>query len=355
MKIIKTDWKAGILKLELTNSEDTWVLSQVVEPGDIITSKTLRKIKIGGGENERSSSIVKRPVVLTLNVTKIQMAPERDALRVSGTVTQGPEDIPLGSYHTISLSEHSTFTLQKNEWLFYQKERVTNAAKNSGPGILICIHDREEAIIAESGPDKYHILTTLKGQVAKKYAEQTSTDFYSELIIVLKEYNLRKNPAKIIIASPAFWKEDLMKKVSDLELKKKIVLATVSSVSNNAIDEVLSRPETKTALISDRISSELKIVDELLAAIASEKPSTYGPKQVKVAADSGAIEVLLISDNLLTKYKEDERFSEIESTLKMTEKSKGKVMIISSAHEGGKKLDGIGGIAAILRFSLNNY
>ena len=41
--------------------------------------------------------------------------------------------------------------------------------------------------------------------------------------------------------------------------------------------------------------------------------------------------------------------------LKTTESIKGSVNIISSEHDGGKKLDGLGGIGAILRYKLNYW
>jgi protein pelota len=39
--------------------------------------------------------------------------------------------------------------------------------------------------------------------------------------------------------------------------------------------------------------------------------------------------------------------------MKTVDNTKGDILIISSEHEAGKKLDGLGGIAAILRFKLN--
>ena len=37
----------------------------------------------------------------------------------------------------------------------------------------------------------------------------------------------------------------------------------------------------------------------------------------------------------------------------MVENMKGKVMVISCEHDGGKQLESLGGIAAILRYSLS--
>jgi protein pelota len=39
--------------------------------------------------------------------------------------------------------------------------------------------------------------------------------------------------------------------------------------------------------------------------------------------------------------------------MKTAEQTKAEIYIISSEHEGGKKLDGLGGMGAILRYKLN--
>ncbi len=39
--------------------------------------------------------------------------------------------------------------------------------------------------------------------------------------------------------------------------------------------------------------------------------------------------------------------------MKVVDSTKGEIHIVSTEHEGGKKLDGIGGIAGILRYKLS--
>ena len=45
-------------------------------------------------------------------------------------------------------------------------------------------------------------------------------------------------------------------------------------------------------------------------------------------------------------------YNDLENLMKFVEQSKGEVHIISSDNEAGKKLDGLTGVAAILRFKL---
>ena len=47
------------------------------------------------------------------------------------------------------------------------------------------------------------------------------------------------------------------------------------------------------------------------------------------------------------------RFEEALHLMDMVENMKGEVMVISCEHDGGKQLESLGGIAAILRYSLS--
>jgi protein pelota len=78
----------------------------------------------------------------------------------------------------------------------------------------------------------------------------------------------------------------------------------------------------------------------------NSKMVTYGKNEVKTAAEAGAVEELLIIDELL-------REQDIEKIMDLVENLGGKVMVISSEHDGGKQLGALGGVAALLRYSLN--
>ena len=67
-------------------------------------------------------------------------------------------------------------------------------------------------------------MSSIKGEVEKKEAEvKGKGGFYQDIIKSLQEYSKRHNIKNIIVASPAFWKEELIKQIKDDELKKKIV------------------------------------------------------------------------------------------------------------------------------------
>ena len=130
-------------------------------------------------------------------------------------------------------------------------------------------------------------------------------------------------------------------------------MATCSSVGENAINEVLKRPETENALKQDRIAREFRYVEELFTEISKNNLASYGLKETKEAAIAGAVKTLLITDKFIQERRTENKYDDIENMMKTIDTTKGDILIVSSDNEAGKKLDGLGGIAAILRYKLN--
>lgn len=352
MKKLYADLKKGEIKVQIENLDDLWYLSTVIEPNDLIKGKTIRKIKIGD-EGDRKQNIIKKPIFLEIQAEKIEFSKTSDILRISGKIKQGPEDIKLDSYHTFNVEENTTITITK-KWLSYQLDKIKEACSDSGSKILIVVHDREEAYFAIMKKYGYEELCHIQGNVQKKAdMEKISGNFYAEVIKKILDYDTKHKFSQIIVASTAFWKEELMKNLKDENVKKRIVLATCSSVDRSGIVEVLKRPETVKALQNERISKELKSVEKLLNEISKDNLGCYGLKETEDAVNAGAVSELLITDKLIMKSREDGDYEKIDNILKNVDKAKGSILIISSLHDGGKKLDGLGGIGGILRYKVN--
>ncbi len=144
-----------------------------------------------------------------------------------------------------------------------------------------------------------------------------------------------------------------MKKVKDSELKKIMTYATCSSADEPAINEVLKRQEVQNVLREERSAKELNLVEDLLYEISKHGAAAYGLKDVKKASEAGAVEKLLISDGLIQDKREKGEYDEVEQILRQVDKAKGEIIIITSDNEGGKKLDGLKGIGAILRYKMD--
>jgi protein pelota len=349
MKKLHQDLKKGEIKLRAENLNDLWALSQIIEPGDLISGKTFRKIKIGG-ETDRNQKVIRKPMHLKIEAEKVEL--DNGMRRINGKVREGPEDVALGSYHSFSIEDDSTLMIIKKEWFSYQLDKIKESMQDSNSKILLVVMDREDASFAMLENYGYTYLSSIHGNVAKKDVEQNiSGNFYSDLIKAMEEYDKRYGLTHIILGSPSFWKEDLLK-VMPAELSRKTVPATCSDVGKSAFDELLKRDEVQKALKAERVSKEVEAVEEFLALVAKDGNVTYGFDEVMAAADMGAVSQVLVSEALIWKMRENGDYLRLENILKTVEKNKGKVLIVSKEHEAGKKLEGISGIGAILRYKV---
>jgi protein pelota len=350
MKILKKDLRHGEIFLEAEDLDDLWYLSQIIDAGDTVKSMTVRKIKLSDKEGT-STAAFKKTVLLTLEVEKLGFHEYADMLRISGKVSIGAEDIPSGSYHTLSIEPDTKLTIIKERWLNYQLDRLAEATKDKGSEILIVAFDRESAYFAILTKQGHKMLAELNGDMEKKTdAQATTTDFYSEIIRLVGDYAQRYKVRSIVIASPAFWKEDLFKKIDDKSLRSKITLATCNAVGKSAITEILKRPEIKNVLKGERNAWELELVEKILAEVSKNGLATYGLRDVRKAIEAGAAECLLITTELIGKKKQDGSFGEINRLMLASEAISAQTAIINSSNEAGKKLDGLGGIGVLLRY-----
>lgn len=349
MQIIKQDFKNGTVRFKVTDQDDLWYLSNIVEPEDLVRGTATRKIRIGDGENAK---VAKKKITLTIRAEKIEYVPENEVTRVNGTIIEGPDDIPKGSYQNISLEEGNDYILTKTKWLSYHKDKLKEAS-NIKFKYLFCLFDRDEAMFAISLRSGYRILTRIKSNMPKKaYSNTQESNFYLEILKMIETYSGQHKPERIILAAPSFYKDEPTKLIKDQDLKKIITTVSCSSVSSPALEEVMRSPELNSILQNSRSRFEGVIVEELMQEIGKEGAYSYGFEEVKKAAEIGAVTKLLITDRLVTKLREKNDYTKLDNIMKLVDNLKGEIHIISSENDAGKKLDGLGGIGATLRYKL---
>lgn len=353
MKILAKELKHGSIKVQVDNLDDLWYLSSLIEEKDHLEGTTERKIKLDAG-SDRDQKVIRKTVFLEIAVEKVEFHKYANILRVSGKITNGPEDVPRGSYHTFNVEEGSTFKIKKQQWLNYQLGKVKEAAETKQAKVIICIVDRDQAHIAMLKKYGYELLLSMQGEVQKKDSlEKIKSTFYSDVVKQLEDYDQRYALDKIILASPGFWKEYLQEQLKNKAVAKKVILATCSDVSNRAFEEVLKRPETVSALRDDRIVKEMLLVDEIMKEIIKEGAAVYGIKETQKAAEAGAIKEFLVTDAQIQKMRQEGTFGKLDWLMRTADTAGATVHIISSEHDGGQKLDGLGGVAAILRYKMS--
>ena len=157
------------------------------------------------------------------------------------------------------------------------------------------------------------------------------------------------NIQTIVLAGPGFFKNDFYKYLENKhsDLAKKSILEATGSGGRVGINEVLKKGTVEKLATENRVAFEVAAINDILQEIAKDSNLVvYGKKQVKEAINMGAIDKLLVLDKLI-------RSEDLEESMDMVENMSGEVLVISSEHEGGKQLEGLGGLAATLRYPIN--
>lgn len=319
-------------------------------PGDLIQGRSVRKVKIE--TSSEKAAVSKKTIIVKIDVEKIGFDKNMESLRLNGKVVNEIEDVPKGSYHSLDVGVNDIIDIEKGEFLDYQIKYLKEASSGKKARILMVVLDREEAAFGLIKAHGIEMLSEISGTVEKKYAkEKIGKEFYNEVIVNIIDYDKRFNFESILIGSSAFWKDEIYKRLNN-DLRKKAVLANCNHVGKSGMNELLKRDEVKKALADSRVGMESSIVEKLLVEISKNEKAVYGFSETKNAVLSGAVEILMISTKFISSHIENNGYKAVNDLMKAVEKSNGVVRIINSDNEPGQKLDGLGGVAGILRYRL---
>ncbi len=150
-------------------------------------------------------------------------------------------------------------------------------------------------------------------------------------------------------------KKEFVKYVQDTasDVANDIVdVKSVNSAGASGIQEALRSGVLTKTLKHVRIAAETELIEELLKRLGKEtQNATYGFDDVAKTIEYGAVEKLLVADVALRESTDEQRTA-LENTMRQVEEKNGQVVIVSAEHEAGAQLQGLGGIAALLRFPI---
>jgi len=349
MRIISFNRKDGVAKIKINLLDDLWHLSKIIEPNDLVTGRIERKVKFSGSEERAKTE--RKFYTARVRANKVQL--ESNFLKVTGDITEGSDELSKGS-HTLDVKVGFEIKIEK-QWKEYQIKRLKDAEKAaSAPKALICVLDDEQATLAAITAIGINYLGQFQlGLAKKRYAEKAKEKMH-ELVDELIRLDLQSKPDYILIASPLFWKDELVKKLQEKNPKivNKIKLENTSAGTRRGVVELLHQGVLDKIIKQSQLQKEFKLVEKLIIEITHKGLAAYKFANVKNAVESGAVDTLLIIDSLIAEYREKGKFEELEKLIDAVEQQGGKVNIISKDNEAGDKLDGLGGIGALLRFKL---
>lgn len=355
MKIFQKDLRHGKVKVGIENLDDLWYLSSVIRPGDLVSAKTERRIK-GKDDMERAGKSERVTITITLNVEKADFKLENDTYRITGTIVEGPEDlVSIGTHHTINVEKETMLTIVKDRWGSYELDRLKDAEKSAlRPKILIAVidvGDAEIALVRESKIERYDLSKEIGGKYDTKGRQERKQEFYKDTSDALAAILAKENISGVIIAGAGFEKEYFYKYLAEKrpEIAKIATLENIGSHGEAGVNEVMKRSKAKKLDEEINAAKDIRMLSRVLEELGKESGlAVYGLADADNAASSGAIESLIICDDLFIKNR-----SRMEPLMQNVKNARGEVHILNHIGDAGKQLSALGGIAGVLRYKIN--
>ncbi|KAK6389692.1 hypothetical protein LTR65_006174 [Meristemomyces frigidus] len=364
---------AGSATLLPEEPEDMWHAYNLIRPTDLLRASAIRKVISESGSGSRSNERVH--MTLTIRVTKLDFDPQAAQLHVSGRVAEENKHVKLGSFHTLDLELQRNFTLEKAEgWdsvaLDTLKEAVNQDAKAQLWAVVmqeglanICLITDHQTILRQR----------VEVNLPKKRAGSTDHDkslhrfFQTTFDSLLRQLDLA-NPKPLLLASPGFTASSFYQFIKTQasngankplqQLVPKITVAHSASGHLHSLAEVLASPAVTSKLSDTKFARETQLMDRFFELIRKDDARAwYGPRECELAVERGAVGkgggVLLISNSLFRSQdiRTRKRWVKLVDEVK---EGDGEVRVFSSMHESGRRLEGLGGIAAILTWPIED-
>ncbi len=333
------------------NVDDLWHLSYVLEPGDLVSGDTTRRIQ-RDDEQLRDTGGQREHLFVTIEVEDVEFARFANRLRVSGVIVDCSREDQLGQHHTLNVEERNEFTIEKH-FKPDQTDRIEEAERAAeNPEVAVATVEEGEAyihLIKQHGTDEYASFNrpTGKGEYARPRDE-----LFDELGSALSHLEVDS----IILAGPGFTKQDARDYLAEnySDIAEKITVVDTSSAGDRGVHEVLKRGAVDDVQTETRISREAQLIDELMTRIADGAKAAYGIEQVAQAADFGAVENVLVLDSRLRDERQGNGDWDIDANeiIETVEQKGGEVTVFSGEFDPGQQLKNLGGIAALLRYRL---
>ncbi|MEN6341948.1 MAG: mRNA surveillance protein pelota [Methanospirillum sp.] len=318
--------------------DDLWHLSHLIVPGALVYATTFRAVETPT-DKLRPEKPEKRPVRLGLRAERVEFHGTTTRLRVAGPITYGPE---LGAYHTFNLETGNEVSVIRY-WRSSDFERIERAVRASTASLVhvLALEEGEAELyrIRQYGPEFVADVTAGSGKGDEGGGRQ---GFYDRLIELLAQVE-----GPLVVAGPGFVKEEFAARLRAAApaIGARTILAETKRIGKGAVQEAIGQGILERLAGDAELAREVTLMEEVIRRIATDGSVAYGMQETRRAVEYGAAEQVLVVDRLL-------RDHAAQALMESAEQIGASVAVLSSEFEPGERLDGLGGVAALLRYRL---
>ncbi|MDZ4256671.1 MAG: hypothetical protein U1C71_03620, partial [archaeon] len=284
---------------------------------------------------------------------KVEVDAHSSQLRVTGSIESGSpgEFVELHAMHSLVFGVRQPIAVKKTRLPAHEIERLRQIEADSKKAKLVCVVlDDEEAVIVEvSGVGVKESARVKAYRSGKQYASQSKPDDYFSSIADI----LQHSPVgQMVIAGPGFTRQSLLAYLQERFPKgdKQFLSIPTHDTGMSGVKEAIASEAIAKAVGEYAMSRHAQAVDEVMRHLGKEDGlATYGFKQVEYAVEVGAASRVLVSQNLYDSNRE-----RVDIILALAKRMGIPSPILDSDSDPGKQLDGLGGIAAILRYRVEH-
>jgi protein pelota len=341
------------------DADDLLTLRRIIENGDYVfadTTRVIKKVK----EFARPDKGERIKVRVSVRVESISLDDMVDRLRITGIITNTDNElVPRGIHHSLTVQVGDTITIDKNrKW----NDVETNILKRSGNStnfILVAIDAQEAAVAKISGTHLKIIPNIYSGQSGKRYQHAAKNNpnieiFFDDIAKTIQSMfsAAEENNSTIIIFGPGETKRrfyNLLVEKHKLEKGKVSLIDGVDVAGEDGIFVFLRSPAIKEAMSSSKLATVSSILDEIMRLVhKGDAKYAMGMQEVSNAASIKAIEYLVFSDSIFKTTDEND----VVKLLNLLESQGAKSFAVDSSTDIGWRVSSLGGIVALLRYSI---
>ncbi len=158
---------------------------------------------------------------------------------------------------------------------------------------------------------------------------------------------IRPLEGALVIAGPGFVKEEFATHLKGglPALAERTTVLDTRRIGRGAVQDAIGQGILDRLAGDRELAREVGLVEELIRRISIDGPVAYGMTETRRAVGFGAAEQVLVVDRLL-------HDPATQALMEEAEQLGASIAVLSSAFEPGERLDGLGGVAALLRYRL---
>ncbi|KAL5718780.1 CDP-diacylglycerol--glycerol-3-phosphate 3-phosphatidyltransferase [Ranunculus cassubicifolius] len=361
MKILTKNYarlkdRDGRVKLMPEESEDLWIIYNLVCKGDTVKSFTTRKVPVETDARAREGERVK--IILKIRVEIVEYDKEGSVLRVRGKNISQNQYVEIGQFHTLEIEPRRFFVLGKAVWDSMAIDSLRQAANPAASADIAVV------LITEGLANIFLVGNSITTQCCRREAsiprkhgpaiacyESALNKFFGTVLQAFLKYVDFKVVRCAVIAGPGLASQQFTKHLL-LGAERKNLRDIFKK--QHSLGDVLDAPHVMKLIKDTKAAKEVQVLNKFFEMLSNDQDRAwYGPKHIEVAHERMAIQVLLITDELFRNTDIATRKKYVE-LVKSVEDTGGNALIFSSMHVSGERLAQLTGIAAILRFPLPN-